>query len=136
MRLLPLLRAASAVDALSPAGDQAIGVKIVRRALEEPTRQIVNNAGEEGSVIVKEMFSKEGAVGFNAETGVFEDLVKAGVIDPAMVTKTALINAASVAGLMLTTEALITEIKEDDKGGDGGGMPPGGMGGMGGMGGF
>jgi chaperonin GroEL len=133
-----LLRACAAVEAVKVEGDQAIGLKIVRRALEEPTRQIVNNAGEEGSVIVKELFSTEGAVGFNAQNGKFEDLVKAGVIDPAKVTKTALINAASVSGLMLTTEALISEIKEDDKGGDmgGGGMPPGGMGGMGGMGGF
>jgi len=109
-----------------------VGIDVVRRALEEPTRQIANNAGEEGSVVVKELDSSEGATGFNAQTGEYEDLVKAGVIDPAKVAKTALINAASIAGLMLTTEALVSEIKEKDEGGgDGGGMG-GGMGGMGG----
>jgi chaperonin GroEL len=130
-----LLRAIDAVEAVEAEGDLAIGVRIVRRALEEPTRQLVNNAGEEGSVIVRDLIAKEGNEGFNAQTGKFEDLVAAGVIDPAKVTKTALINAASIAGLMLTTEALVSEIKEKD---DGGGMPGGGMpdGGMGGMGGF
>jgi chaperonin GroEL len=126
-----LLRAIGAVEAVKATGDMAIGVTIVRRALEEPTRQIVNNAGEEGSVIVREVMAKSGAHGYNAQTGKFEDLVKAGVIDPAKVTKTALFNAASIAGLMLTTEALVSEIKEkEDKGGAGGGMPGGGMGGM------
>ena len=97
-------------------------------------RSIVANAGEEGSVIVKELQGTKGNVGYNAATGKTEDLVKAGVIDPAKVTKTALLNAASIAGLMLTTEALVSEIKEDDKGGGGGGAPDmGGMGGMGGM---
>jgi chaperonin GroEL len=130
-----LLRAIKAVSKIEAEGDIAVGVSIVRRALQEPTRQIANNAGVEGSVIVKEAMEKSGNVGYNAATGVFEDLVKAGVIDPAKVVKTALLNAASISGLMLTTEALVAEIKEDkDDHGHGGGM--GDMGGMGGMGGF
>ena len=115
--------------------DIDVGIKIVCRALEEPTRQIVANAGEEGSVIVKELQGTNGSTGYNAATGKIEDLVKAGVIDPAKVAKTALLNAASIAGLMLTTEALVSEIKEKEGGNGGGGM--GGMGGMGeGMGGM
>jgi chaperonin GroEL len=127
-----LLRAIPAIEAIEAEGDLGVGVQIVRRALEEPTRQIVNNAGEEGSVIVRELIQNDGNAGFNAASGEFEDLVKAGVIDPAKVTKTALLNAASIAGLMLTTEALVSEIKEDDKPEmpAGGGMPGGGMGGM------
>jgi chaperonin GroEL len=127
-----LLRAIKAVEAVQAEGDVRVGVNIVRRALEEPARQIAINAGEEGSVIVKQLLSGDGNSGYNAATGKFEDLVEAGVIDPAKVTKTALLNAASIAGLMLTTEAMVSEIKEkDDKGG---GMPGGGMGGgMGGM---
>ena len=124
------IRAIAAVDKIKAEGDVAVGVKIVRRALEEPARQIAQNAGEEGSVIVRQLFESSGNIGFNAGTGKFEDMVKAGVIDPAKVTKTALINAASIAGLMLTTEAMVAEIKEKDKGG-----MPGGGGGMGGMGG-
>jgi chaperonin GroEL len=127
---IALLRAIPAVDAVVGEGDFAVGVRIVRRALEEPARQIANNAGEEGSVIVQRLYQESGNVGFNAATCKMEDLVKSGVIDPAKVTKTALINAASIAGLMLTTEAMISEIKEEEKGG-GGGAP--GMGGMGGM---
>jgi chaperonin GroEL len=129
-----LLRAAAAVEKVADSvkGDAALGARIVRRALEEPTRQIANNAGEEGSIIVREVLAAKGANGFNAGTGKMEDLVKAGVIDPAKVAKTALINAASIAGLMLTTEALVSEVKED-KDSDGGGGMPGGMGGMGGM---
>jgi chaperonin GroEL len=128
-----LLRAIPAVDRVVGEGDVRVGINIVRRALEEPARQIANNAGEEGSVVVKELLAGSGNNGFNAATGKHEDLVAAGVIDPAKVTKTALLNAASIAGLMLTTEAMVSEIKEkDDKGG--GGMPGGGMGGgMGGM---
>jgi chaperonin GroEL len=127
-----LLRAIAAVDKVKADGDVRVGVNIVRRALEEPARQIANNAGEEGSVVVKELLASNGNSGFNAVTGKFEDLVKAGVIDPAKVAKTALVNAASIAGLMLTTEALVSEIKEKDE--KGGGMPGGGMGGgMGGM---
>ncbi len=103
-----LLRAIGAVKGVKAKGDEAIGVRIVRRALEEPTRQLVNNTGEEGSVVVRDLIAKKGNVGFNAENAEFEDLVEAGVIDPAKVTKTALINAASIAGLMLTTEAMVT----------------------------
>jgi chaperonin GroEL len=111
--------------------DEQIGVTIVKRALEEPLRQIVQNAGKEGAVIVERVRAEKNEnVGFNAATEQFEDLVKAGVIDPAKVTRTALQNAASIAGLMLTTEAMVSELPEDDK------TPamPGGMGGMGGMG--
>ncbi len=133
-----LLRAIAAVDGVDAEGDVAVGVSIVRRALEEPTRQIANNAGLEGSVIVKEAMATTGTEGFNAATGDFEDLIKAGVIDPAKVTKTALLNAASISGLMLTTEALVSEVKEesDDHGHGHGGGGMGDMGGMGGMGGF
>src|SRR5712664_506924 len=112
--------------------DEKIGVNIVRRALEEPLRQIVQNAGKEGAVVVERVRSeKNDSFGFNAQTEVYEDLVKAGVIDPAKVTRTALQNAASIAGLMLTTEAMVSEIPEDDKGSP---AMPGGMGGMSGMG--
>jgi chaperonin GroEL len=133
-----LLRAIAAVDALKLTGDEAIGAKIVRRALEEPARQIATNAGHEGSLVVRDILSKKGNVGFNAATGEFEDLVKAGVIDPAKVTKQALQNAASIAGLLLTTEAIVCEIKEDndDHGAGGGAGGMGGRGGMGGMGGM
>src|SRR6195256_5584301 len=112
--------------------DEQIGVNIVRRALEEPLRQIVQNAGKEGAVVVERVRSEKNEnVGFNAATEEYEDLVKAGVIDPAKVTRTALQNAASIAGLMLTTEAMVSEIPEDDKGSP---AMPGGMGGMSGMG--
>jgi chaperonin GroEL len=110
-----LLRIIGAVEAVKAEGDVRVGVNIVRRALEEPARQIINNAGEEGSVIVRQVMAEQGAIGYNAATGAMEDLVKAGVIDPAKVTKTALINAASIAGLMLTTEALVSEIKEKEE---------------------
>jgi chaperonin GroEL len=123
-----LLRAIAAVDKIKVEGDLAVGVKIVRRALEEPARLIAINAGAEGSVIVRDIMAASGAMGFNAATGKMEDLVKAGVIDPAKVAKTALLNAASIAGLMLTTEALVSEIKEDKRDHGGGGHP--GMGGM------
>jgi chaperonin GroEL len=125
-----LLRAAEAVEALKLEGDEKIGANIVRRALEEPLRQIVGNAGEEGAIVVgKIRDNKEAAYGYNAQSGQFEDLVKAGVIDPTKVTRTALQNAGSIASLMLTTEALVSEIPEDKKEPA---MPHGG-GGMGGM---
>ena len=109
--------------------DEQIGVSIVKRALEEPLRQIAGNAGKEGAVIVEKIRAEENiSFGFNAATETFEDLVAAGVIDPAKVTRTALQNAASIAGLMLTTEAMISEIPEKD---DHPAMPGGGMGGMG-----
>jgi chaperonin GroEL len=110
--------------------DEQIGVTIVRRALEEPLRQIAQNAGKEGAVIVENIRANDTeGYGFNAASEKFEDLVAAGVIDPAKVTRTALQNAASIAGLMLTTEAMISELPDEK--GDGGGMPGGGMGGMG-----
>jgi chaperonin GroEL len=112
--------------------DEQIGVNIVRRALEEPLRQIVQNAGKEGAVVVERVRSeKNDSFGFNAQTEVYEDLVKAGVIDPAKVTRTALQNAASIAGLMLTTEAMVSELPDEDKSSP---AMPGGMGGMSGMG--
>jgi chaperonin GroEL len=131
-----LVRAAKALDKFRANkedegdADEQIGVNIVRRALEEPLRQIVQNAGKEGAVIVEKVReSKKDNYGFNAATEQFEDLVESGVIDPAKVTRSALQNAASIAGLMLTTEALVSELPEDDK------APAMGGGGMGGMGG-
>ena len=127
-----LVRAAKVLDKFDVGkdgdSDEQIGVAIVKRALEEPLRQIVQNAGKEGAVVVERVRSdKNDNFGFNAQTEAFEDLVKAGVIDPAKVTRTALQNAASIAGLMLTTEAMVSEIPEEDKA-----PMPGGMGGMGG----
>jgi chaperonin GroEL len=125
-----LLRCAEAIDALHLEGDEKIGANIVRRALEEPLRQIVINAGEEGAIVVGRIReSKENNFGYNAQTNQFEDLVKAGVIDPTKVTRTALQNAGSIAALMLTTEALVAELPDDKKEPA---MPHGG-GGMGGM---
>lgn len=116
-------------DTESEDTDEMIGVSIVKRALEEPLRQIANNAGKEGAVIVENVRSENSdTYGFNAATEKFEDLVAAGVIDPAKVTRTALQNAASIAGLMLTTEAMISDLPEEN---DGGGMPGGMPGGMG-----
>ena len=108
-------------------GDEKIGAQIIRRAIEEPLRQIVGNAGEEGAVVVgKIRENKDANYGYNASTDEYEDLVKAGVIDPTKVTRTALQNAASIAGLMLTTEAMVSEIPEQEGssrgGGHGGGM--------------
>ncbi|MGZ4815995.1 MAG: TCP-1/cpn60 chaperonin family protein, partial [Terriglobales bacterium] len=123
-----LVRCVSALDALKVEGDEATGVNIVRRALEEPLRQIVANSGEEGAVVVgKIRESKDPNFGYNAQTGEYEDLIKAGVVDPTKVTRTALQNAASIASLMLTTEALVAEVPEEKKapampGGHGGGM--------------
>ncbi len=132
-----LVRAAKALEKFeaNKAGegdpDEQTGVNIVRRALEEPLRQIVQNAGKEGAVVVERVRSEKNEnFGFNAQTEEYEDLVKAGVIDPAKVTRTALQNAASIAGLMLTTEAMVSELPEDDKSAP----MPGGMGGMSGMG--
>jgi len=127
-----LLRCVPAVEKLKLEGDEAIGGNILRRALEEPLRQIVNNSGFEGAVVTEKVRqSGDANFGFNAETGKYEDLVAAGVIDPTKVTRTALQNAASIAALMLTTEALVSDIKEEKAPA----MPPGG-GGMGGMGGM
>jgi len=127
-----LLRCIAAVEKLKLHDDEAVGAGIVRRALEEPSRQIALNAGHEGAVVIGRIRdSKEENFGFNAETGEYGDMVKMGVIDPAKVTRLALQNAASIAGLMLTTEALIADIKEEDKKAAAAGAP--GAGGMGGM---
>jgi len=131
-----LLRAMNNVEKLvdETAGDVQTGVKILLRSLEEPTRQIILNTGlDEAAVIVREIRSKKGALGYDAAAGEITDMIKAGIIDPAKVTKNALLNASSIAGLLLTTEALVCEIPEDKKDG---GMPGGGMGDMGGMGGM
>ncbi|MFY9582936.1 MAG: TCP-1/cpn60 chaperonin family protein, partial [Candidatus Acidiferrales bacterium] len=127
-----LLRCIPALDKLRVHGDEAIGVNIVKRALEEPMRQIAQNAGHEGAVVVGRVReSKDENFGFDAETGEFGDLVKAGVIDPAKVTRLALQNAASIAALMLTTEALVADIKEEGmKAAAAGAGHGGGMGGM------
>jgi chaperonin GroEL len=126
-----LLRCIKPLDKLNLDHDEAIGVSIVKRALEEPTRQIAQNAGHEGAVVVRSVLdSKDPNYGFNAENGEFGDMVKMGVIDPAKVTRLALQNAASIASLMLTTEALIAEIKEDDRKAAAPGGHGGGMGGM------
>jgi chaperonin GroEL len=128
-----LLRCVAALEKIKASGDEEIGVNIVKRALEEPMRQIAHNAGEEGAVIVGRVRdSKDDNFGFNADSGEYGDMVKAGVIDPAKVTRLALQNAASIAALMLTTEALVADIKEDEKKAAGAGGPGGG-GGMGGM---
>jgi chaperonin GroEL len=117
-------------------GDEATGARSVWQALEAPARLIAHNAGSEGAVVVQQIERESGPTGFNAATGEFEDLVKAGVIDPAKVTRAALQNAASIAAMILTTEVLITDAPEPEGPSGGGGMPggmPGGMGGMGGM---
>ena len=126
-----LLRSISVLDDLKLEGDEAVGVDIVRRSLEEPIRMIVNNAGLEGSVIVNKVKDGKDAYGYNAQTDTYEDLLKAGILDPTKVTRSALENAASVSALLLMTEAMITEKEEDAPAAPA--MPPGGMGGMGGM---
>jgi chaperonin GroEL len=129
-----LLRAVTALDGFKAGNEeQDFGVRIVRRALEEPLRQIATNAGMEGSVVVNDVRSnKDTNIGYNARDNKYEDLVAAGIIDPTKVTRAALQNAASVAGLMLTTETVIADLPKED-GPAMGGMPGGGMGGMGGM---
>ncbi|MCK4597923.1 chaperonin GroEL, partial [bacterium] len=122
------LRTIPALEKVDAKGDEKVGIDIVKRAMEEPIRQIANNSGWEGSVVVNRVKGEPVNVGFNAETGVYEDLMKAGVIDPTKVVRTALQNAASIAALLLTTEALVTDIPEEEKAPP---MPPGG--GMGGM---
>ena len=125
-----LIRCLAAIEAVKPDNDdERIGVDIIKRAIEYPARHLALNGGYEGSVVVQEIKKRKGNEGFNAATGEYEDLVKAGVVDPKKVTRTALQNAASIAGLLLTTECLITEVPEKEKpapaGGHGGGM--GGM---------
>ncbi|MGD8314467.1 MAG: chaperonin GroEL [Syntrophobacterales bacterium] len=133
-----LLRCLAALEKIKLEGEEQLGVSVLKRALEEPIRQIANNAGHEGSVVVERVKNEKGAQGFNAETETYEDLTKAGVIDPTKVVRFALQNAASVAALLLTTEATVAEKHEEKEampampgGGMGGDM--GGMGGMGGM---
>jgi chaperonin GroEL len=120
-----LLRAQSALDSIKADAEQLAGVNIIRRALEEPLRRISENAGVEGSIVVDKVKNGKGAWGFNASSEQYEDLVKAGVIDPTKVVRTALQNASSVAALLLTTEAMIAEKpkKDEPAGPPGGGMP-------------
>jgi len=126
-----LVRCLPGIEKLTGAnGDQDVGIKIVRRALEEPLRQIVANAGEDGSVVVNKVKEGKAAYGYNAATGEYGDMLAMGILDPTKVTRTALQNAASIAGLMVTTEAMIAEHPEEKKEA----MPGGGMGDMGGMG--
>ena len=129
------LRAMAVLDTLRLSGDEKTGASIVRRALEEPIRQIADNAGAEGSIVVQKVREGKDAFGFNAETENYEDLMAAGIMDPTKVTRVALENAASVAGLLVTTACVMSEIPEKEKTPP---MPPGGgdMGGMGGMGGM
>ncbi len=126
------IRAQKALDNMKGLeGDEAVGVQIVRRAIEEPLRQLADNAGQEGALIVQEVKKRKGNEGYNVATGEYADMVKAGIVDPTKVTRSALQNAASISGLLLTTEAIVTELPEKEK------TPPmpggGGMGGMGGM---
>jgi chaperonin GroEL len=126
-----LLNAQKALDGVEAEGDEAIGVDIIRRAMEAPLRQLVTNAGHEAALIVAEVKKNRSVTfGYNVATGEFGDMIKAGVLDPAKVTRSALQNAASIAGLLLTTECMITDLPSDpapaaapDMGGMGGGMP-------------
>ena len=125
------IRAQKALDNLKGLeGDEKVGVQIVRRAIEEPLRQLADNAGQEGALIVQEVKARKGNEGYDVATGEYTDLVKAGIVDPTKVTRSALQNAASISGLLLTTEAIVTELPEKEKTPP---MPGGGMGGMGGM---
>ncbi|HYT64904.1 MAG TPA: chaperonin GroEL [Vicinamibacterales bacterium] len=126
-----LIRAGTALDALKLEGDQRVGVELIRKAIEEPCRWIATNAGQEGSIVVSKVKDAKGDEGYNAGTDKYEDLVAAGVIDPVKVVRTALQNASSIASLLLTTEALVSEIPEEKK--EGAGAGHGGPGGMGGM---
>jgi chaperonin GroEL len=125
-----LIRAQKALDSVKLTGDEKVGLEIVHRAVEAPLRQLSNNAGREGALIVQEVKNRQGNEGYNVATDEYVDLVKAGVVDPTKVTRTALQNAASISGLLLMTEALVTELPEKEKPAAG---APGGMPGMGGM---
>ncbi len=130
---MALLRARSSISKLKGANhDQDAGIKIVLRAIEEPLRQIVNNCGEEASVVVNKVLAGKGNFGYNASIGTYGDMMEMGVLDPTKVTRIALQNAASVASLMLTTDCMVADLPEDKKGGAPDMNP--GMGGMGGMG--
>jgi chaperonin GroEL len=126
-----LIRARKALDVLKLSGDEAVGANIVRRACEEPLRRLVGNAGLEGSIVLQKVQEGQGSFGYNLRADRYEDLTKAGVIDPTKVTRTALQNAASVAGLLITTEAMVAE--KPKKKAKAAPAPGGGMGGMGGM---
>jgi chaperonin GroEL len=127
-----LIRAQKAILKLEGANsDQTVGIRILSRAIEEPLRQIVDNAGEDAAVVVNKVKEGKGNYGYNAATGDYGDLIEAGILDPTKVTRLALQNAASVAGLLLTTEVMIAEAPKDEEHSHGPG--PGGMGGMGGM---
>jgi len=127
-----LVRALEAVAKLKGDNeDQNVGIAIASRSMQEPLRQIVTNAGEEGSVVLNKVRDGKGSFGYNAATGVYEDMIKAGILDPTKVVRTALQNAASIAGLMITTEAMVAELPKEEPA-----MPGGDMGGMGGMGGM
>jgi chaperonin GroEL len=126
-----LIRAQKALEKLEGSNeDQQVGIAILRRSIEEPLRQIVENAGEDPAVILNRVKDGKGAFGYNAATGEFGDMLDAGILDPTKVTRLALQNAASVSGLLLTTEVMIAEAPKDEEHSHGGGMPPGGMGGM------
>jgi chaperonin GroEL len=120
-----LLRSQAALDAMKLADEQAVGLGILRRALQEPLRWIARNAGQDGSVVIEKVRNMKGAMGYNAAADEYEDLLKAGIIDPTKVVRTALQNAASVAGLLLTTEAMVAEKPKEEKAGAPGGMPGG-----------
>ena len=123
--------ALGALDSLTLTGDEKTGLEIIRRALEEPLRQIVNNAGHEGSVVVAKVHSEKRGVGFNVVKEIYEDMIGAGIVDPAKVARTALQNASSIASMLLTTECIISDIPAPEN--PMAGMGAGGMGGMGGM---
>jgi chaperonin GroEL len=107
-----LVRAAKALEKLEAEGDVRTGVRLIQRAMQEPLRRIAENAGMDGAVVIGKIEDSKGAVGYNAATGKFEDLVKSGIIDPTKVVRTALQNAASIAGLLLTTDAAVTDAPE------------------------
>ena len=122
-----LIRASSVLDNMRASEDEKVGIAIIHKTLEDPARWIASNAGWEGSIVVDKIKTNKGSFGFNAATEEFEDLMKAGIIDPTKVVRSALQNAASVAGLLLTTECIVAE-RHDEKGsGAMPGMPPGGM---------
>src|SRR5213595_73404 len=124
------IRAQKALDNLKLEGDEAVGMAIIRRAIEEPLRTLADNAGQEGALIVQEVKKRKGNEGYDVAKAEYTDLVKAGIVDPTKVTRSALQNAASISGLLLTTEAIVTEAPEKEKTPP---MPGGGMGSMGGM---
>lgn len=119
-----LINIISAIDKIKLEGDEQTGVNLVKKALEEPLRQIANNAGQEGSVVVEKVKNSKPGIGFNALTEQYEDMIKAGIIDPVKVTRSALQNAASIAAMLLTTEALVTEVPKKEELPGGGGVPP------------